>query len=59
MKTNRVEELCTVLRNKYDTSVVPGRFFDMPEHFRIGIGGETEMLEEGLGRIGRALDELR
>ncbi len=45
--------------SRYETSVVPGRFFEMPEHFRIGIGGETEMLEEGLARIGRALDDLK
>lgn len=54
----RVEALCRLLRDRYETSVVPGRFFEMPEHFRIGIGGETEMVEEGLARLGRALDEL-
>jgi aspartate/methionine/tyrosine aminotransferase len=47
------------LRDKYQTSVVPGRFFDMPDHFRIGIGGETESLRAGLERLGWALDELR
>jgi len=36
---------------------VPGRFFEMPQHFRIGIGGETENLREGLERLGHALDE--
>jgi len=55
----RVDELEESLRSRYETSIVPGRFFEMPEYFRIGIGGETEMLEEGLGRIGRALDELK
>jgi len=38
--------------------VVPGRFFEMPEHFRIGVGGKTEDVREGLARIGTALDEL-
>jgi aspartate/methionine/tyrosine aminotransferase len=46
------------LREKYETSVVPGRFFEAPEHFRIGIGGETEMVREGLSRVSAALDEL-
>ena len=53
-----VDLLCALLREKYETSVVPGRFFEMPEHFRIGIGGRTELLEEGLLRLGRALDEI-
>ena len=59
LKNGRVDELCATLRERYDTSVVPGRFFEMPEHFRIGIGGETEILAEGLGRLGRALDEFK
>jgi aspartate/methionine/tyrosine aminotransferase len=53
-----VETLCRVAKDRYETSVVPGRFFEMPEHFRIGIGGESAMVEEGLERLGRALDEL-
>ena len=54
----KVDALCQLLREKYETSVVPGRFFEMPEHFRIGIGGQTELLEEGLRRLGQALDEM-
>jgi hypothetical protein len=38
---------------------VPGRLFEMPQHFRIGIGGETASAEEGLRRLGLALDELQ
>jgi aspartate/methionine/tyrosine aminotransferase len=53
-----VDELSDLLRTKYETTVVPGRFFDMPKHFRIGIGGDLEPLEEGLRRLGLALDEL-
>ena len=41
--------------SKFDTSAVPGRFFEMPDHFRIGMGVNTEMFAEGLNRIGRAL----
>ena len=43
------------LQSKFDTSAVPGRFFEMPDHFRIGMGVNTEMFAEGLNRIGRAL----
>jgi len=47
------------LREKYETTVVPGSFFERPEHFRLGIAGETDVLEAGLERLGRALDEIK
>ena len=53
------ERLDALLRAKYDTSIVPGRWFEMPNHFRVGLGGDTAMLTEGLARIGAALDELK
>src|SRR5215472_17373301 len=31
------------LRCDFETSAVPGRFFEMPDHFRIGMGVNTEM----------------
>jgi aspartate/methionine/tyrosine aminotransferase len=43
------------LRSQFDTSAVPGRFFEMPNHFRMGMGVNTEMFAEGLNRISRAL----
>jgi aspartate/methionine/tyrosine aminotransferase len=58
LKRGSVDRMCDLLRTKYETTVVPGRFFDMPDHFRIGIGGDLEPLEEGLRRLGLALDEL-
>ena len=51
-------EFLKLLRDKYETSVVPGTFFGMPEHFRIGIGGDTEMVAGGLERLGAALTEF-
>lgn len=51
------EAFFKTLREKYETSVVPGRFFEAPQHFRIGIGGDTKMTEEGLERLSRALRE--
>ena len=53
------ERLDGLLRTKYDTSIVPGRWFEMPDRFRVGLGGPTEIVEEGLARIGSALDELK
>jgi hypothetical protein len=43
-----------LLRN-YDTVVIPGRFFEMPQHIRIGFGGDTAKLRGGLRQIARAL----
>ncbi len=57
LKTGNADELCALLSEKYDTTVVPGRFFEMPEHFRVGIGGDTETLAAGLECLGKALDE--
>ncbi|MEY2545625.1 MAG: hypothetical protein QOG48_742 [Verrucomicrobiota bacterium] len=59
LRSGRVEEFCEVLRHKFETSVVPGHFFEAPEHFRIGLGGPTDILAEGLERIASALKGLR
>ncbi len=53
-----VHDLDRLLREKYDTSIVPGRFFDMPQHFRVGIGGDPEMTHAAFERLADALDEL-
>jgi aspartate/methionine/tyrosine aminotransferase len=54
----RVDELCLLLRQKYETTVVPGRFFEMSDHIRVGIGGEAEELAAGLERLAAALDMM-
>lgn len=51
-----VERLCARLRDAHETSVAPGKFFGMPDHFRIGIGGETQALQAGLERLAADLD---
>jgi aspartate/methionine/tyrosine aminotransferase len=58
LSSGRADAFCQLLQDKYETSVVPGRFFEMPEHFRIGVGGRTEEVRGGLERMGAALDEL-
>jgi hypothetical protein len=50
-----VDRFVERLRSEFDTSAVPGRFFEMPDHFRIGMGVNTEMFAEGLKCISRAL----
>jgi aspartate/methionine/tyrosine aminotransferase len=52
------ETFFNLLRERYETTVVPGAFFEMPQHFRIGIGGETASLRAGLERLSSALDDF-
>lgn len=53
-----VDALDAALRARYDTAIVPGRFFGLTDHFRIGVGGPTETVEAGLKRLGWALDAM-
>jgi len=55
LRDGNADDFLERLRTKFDTSVVPGRFFEMPDHFRIGMGVNTEMFAEGLNRINRVL----
>ncbi len=50
-----VEAFLARLRADYETTAVPGRFFEMPGHIRIGMGVNTGMFGEGLRRIDLAL----
>jgi aspartate/methionine/tyrosine aminotransferase len=56
LKNGDADSFLERLRAEYETSVVPGRFFGMPNHFRIGMGVNTEMFAEGLRRIALALE---
>jgi aspartate/methionine/tyrosine aminotransferase len=52
-----VDEFCEKLRVEYDTIITPGRFFGAPDRVRMGYGGDTEALAEGLRRVQTALRE--
>jgi aspartate/methionine/tyrosine aminotransferase len=54
-----VESFCALLVEKYETSVVPGRFFESPQHVRIGLCCEPENFHAGIERFGQALDEFK
>ena len=58
LKHGNAAEFARVLRERYETSVVPGSFFEYPDHFRVGIGGVTQEVEKGLGNLSKALSEL-
>ena len=57
LKKGCVDDFVCLLREKYETSVVPGRFFDTPRHFRVGIGGDPEMTRTAFERLSLALEE--
>jgi aspartate/methionine/tyrosine aminotransferase len=53
-----VDALDATLRAEYDAAIVPGRLFGLADHFRIGIGSPTQIVEAGLERLGAALDAM-
>lgn len=52
------DALADHLLDRYSTIVVPGRFFESPQHIRISFGMETAQLDRGLQNISRALDDF-
>jgi aspartate/methionine/tyrosine aminotransferase len=57
LATGTVDNFLARLHIEHETSAVPGHFFGLPNHFRIGMGVDTEMFREGLKRISLALGE--
>jgi aspartate/methionine/tyrosine aminotransferase len=55
LEKGNVDDFLTRVRTDYETSVVPGKFFGLPNHFRIGMGVDHEMFREGLQGIAQAL----
>jgi aspartate/methionine/tyrosine aminotransferase len=56
LRRGSAEQFCELLRMRFETSVVPGRFFDCPDRFRIGVGAPTETIRESLHQLGKGLD---
>ena len=56
LKSGHVSDFVTMLREKFETSVVPGEFFEQEQHFRLGFCGTTETVCGGLERLRAALD---
>ncbi|MBK9707138.1 MAG: pyridoxal phosphate-dependent aminotransferase [Acidobacteria bacterium] len=46
------------LLRKDDTSIVPGRFFESPQHFRLGFAVRTEDVLKGLNHLSTVLHQL-
>ena len=58
LRKGQVDKLCQLLEEKYETAVVPGHFFDAPNHIRIGVCCEPNGFASGLENLGQALDLL-
>jgi aspartate/methionine/tyrosine aminotransferase len=59
LKNGNVDSLCQLMRNDFETSVVPGSFFESPDRFRVGVGTLTASVQEALPQLGRGLDSYR
>ena len=55
LKSGNADRFCTFLAERYQTRVVPGSFFEMPQYFRLGIGSPSDIVSEGLNRLKEAL----
>jgi aspartate/methionine/tyrosine aminotransferase len=53
------QALCTLLREKYATLVVPGDFFWVKTFIRVSAGMDEDILRQGLKNIGKAIDQLK
>ena len=56
LRAGNAADFVTLARERYETSVVPGEFFEQPQHFRIGLCAATESLRGGLERLSAALE---
>ena len=52
-----VDELYELLVEN-DAAMVPGKFFESPQHFRVGMCAEPSDFAGGVQRLGHALDQL-
>jgi aspartate/methionine/tyrosine aminotransferase len=59
LRNGNADEFCALLRNDFETTVVPGRFFESPDRFRIGIGTSTDAVRAALEQLGCGLDQYK
>jgi aspartate/methionine/tyrosine aminotransferase len=52
------DRLARHLRERHSTLIVPGSFFESPQHIRLGFGTSTALLNQGLANLRQALNEL-
>jgi aspartate/methionine/tyrosine aminotransferase len=59
LKNGSVETFSPLLREEFETAIVPGEFFEDPQRFRIGVGTPTEAVQEALQQLSRGLDRYK
>lgn len=59
LKYGDVAEFCRVLRSQFETSIVPGEFFELPNYFRIGAGLPNPDMRAALEQLRRGLDSYQ
>jgi aspartate/methionine/tyrosine aminotransferase len=59
LKSGSVDALGKLLRDEFETSIVPGNFFESQDRFRIGVGIETNLVQQALQQFSRGLDRYR
>jgi len=59
LRIGHASDFVKLLREQFDTSVVPGEFFEQPQHFRVGLGGTADTVRGGLERLSAALDAFQ
>lgn len=58
LKKHRDSEPLHNLLRQFETSIVPGKFFEEPRHFRLGFAVQPEDVAEGLKHLATALRQL-
>lgn len=55
LKHQDADSFCAWLRQNYELSVVPGKFFEDPQRIRIGVGGTEDSVSASLDQLAKAL----
>jgi aspartate/methionine/tyrosine aminotransferase len=58
LKRHADSELLHDLLRRFETSIVPGKYFESPRHFRLGFAVKTEDVAAGLRHLAQALRRL-
>jgi aspartate/methionine/tyrosine aminotransferase len=60
LRTKKIDSdrLSDILIKDYDTAITPGRFFEMPQFFRIGLGCESGDFAEGIAQLEKSLNQF-
>ena len=59
LKHGNAAEFSNLLRSEFDASIVPGEFFEMPDHFRIGVGLPSPDVRAALEQLQQGLDRYK